>query len=99
MASFLFKRVQRPPIWELGQTVTGQAAKIGSGQMGSLKKRSINLAGHATSLALEPEFWSVLQSAAGADKISIAALIQRIDAGRGERPLASACRVYALHHA
>lgn len=67
--------------------------------MGSLKKRSINLAGHATSLALEPEFWSVLQSAAGADKISIAALIQRIDAGRGERPLASACRVYALHHA
>ncbi len=66
--------------------------------MGSLKKRSINLAGHATSLALEPEFWAVLQSAAAADAISIAGLIQRIDAGRGERPLASACRVYALRH-
>jgi predicted DNA-binding ribbon-helix-helix protein len=64
--------------------------------MGSLKKRSINLAGHATSLALEPEFWAVLQAAAGADRISIASLIQRIDAGRGERPLASACRVFAL---
>ncbi len=64
--------------------------------MGSLKKRSINLAGHATSLALEPEFWAVLQSTANADRISIAALIQRIDAGRGERPLASACRVFAL---
>ncbi|WP_029916149.1 ribbon-helix-helix domain-containing protein [Caulobacter sp. UNC358MFTsu5.1] len=67
--------------------------------MGSLKKRSINLAGHATSLALEPEFWAVLQQAADADRISVAALIQRIDAGRGERPLASACRVFALQHA
>ena len=66
--------------------------------MGSLKKRSINLAGHATSLALEPEFWAVLQGAAVADRISIASLIQRIDASRGERPLASACRVYALLH-
>jgi predicted DNA-binding ribbon-helix-helix protein len=71
---------------------------MGTGEMGSLKKRSINLAGHATSLALEPEFWTVLQLAAGADKISIASLIQRIDAGRGERPLASACRVFALQH-
>jgi predicted DNA-binding ribbon-helix-helix protein len=67
--------------------------------MGGLKKRSINLAGHATSLALEPEFWIVLQGAASADKISIASLIQRIDAGRGERPLASACRVFALSRA
>jgi predicted DNA-binding ribbon-helix-helix protein len=67
--------------------------------MGSLKKRSINLAGHATSLALEPEFWAVLQQAASADRISVAALIQRIDAGRSERPLASACRVFALQHA
>lgn len=66
------------------------------GDMGSLKKRSINLAGHATSLALEPEFWAVLQSAASTDQISIASLIQRIDAGRGDRPLASACRVFAL---
>jgi predicted DNA-binding ribbon-helix-helix protein len=72
---------------------------MGTGEMGSLKKRSINLAGHATSLALEPEFWAVLQLAASTDKISVASLIQRIDAGRGERPLASACRVFALQHA
>lgn len=64
--------------------------------MGSLKKRSVNLAGHATSLALEPEFWRVLEQAAAEDSLSIAALIQTIDAGRGERPLASACRVFAL---
>jgi predicted DNA-binding ribbon-helix-helix protein len=67
--------------------------------MGSLKKRSVNLAGHATSLALEPEFWAALERVAKQDAVSIAALIQRIDAGRGERPLASACRVFALQRA
>lgn len=67
--------------------------------MGSLKKRSVNLAGHATSLALEPEFWSVLEKVALDDALSLAALIQKIDSGRGERPLASACRVFALQRA
>ena len=61
-----------------------------------LRKRSINLAGHATSLALEPEFWAVLAARAGARGISLAALIAEIDAGRADRPLASACRVAAL---
>ena len=64
-----------------------------------LRKRSVNLAGHATSLALEPEFWAVLDAAAARDAISLAALIGRIDEGRGERPLASACRVFALENA
>lgn len=67
--------------------------------MGSLKKRSVNLAGHATSLALEPEFWAVLERASVDESISLASLIQKIDTGRGERPLASACRVYALQRA
>lgn len=61
-----------------------------------LRKRSVNLAGHATSLALEPEFWTVLDAAAARQGLSLAALIGRIDEGRGERPLASACRVHAL---
>ena len=65
--------------------------------MARLVKRSVNLAGHATSLALEPEFWAVLERMARGG--SLAALIARIDAGRGERPLASACRVAALEHA
>ncbi len=64
-----------------------------------LHKRSVNLAGHATSLALEPEFWTVLDAAAARDGVSLATLIGRIDEGRGERPLASACRVYALARA
>ena len=64
--------------------------------MPGLKKRSVNLAGHATSLALEPEFWVVLDEMAQARDLSFAGLIKAIDAGRGERPLASACRVAAL---
>lgn len=59
----------------------------------------MNLAGHATSLALEPEFWAVLDRTAEQEGVSLAGLIQRIDRKRGERPLASACRVFALSRA
>jgi predicted DNA-binding ribbon-helix-helix protein len=64
--------------------------------MPALRKRSLQLAGHATSLALEPEFWAVLEQMARAKGLSLAALILRIDESRGARPLASACRVAAL---
>ena len=64
--------------------------------MPALKKRSVSLAGHATSLALEPEFWAVLEAMAAAEGSSLAALLIRLDEGRGARPLASACRVAAL---
>jgi predicted DNA-binding ribbon-helix-helix protein len=62
-------------------------------------KRSVSLAGHATSLALEPEFWAVLEVMAQTRGASLTGLIQAIDAGRGRRPLASACRVAALEFA
>lgn len=67
--------------------------------MASLKKRSVLLSGHATSIALEPEFWAVLDEMAVVRGCSLAALIVSIDRGRGERPLASACRVAALIYA
>ena len=62
----------------------------------TLAKRSVHLAGHATSLALEPEFWAALEAMAAARSLRLSALIAEIDAGRAERPLASACRVAAL---
>ena len=64
--------------------------------MSSLTKRSVALAGHATSVALEPEFWAVLDWIAAARSLSKAQLLAEIDAGRGRRPLASACRLLAL---
>jgi len=61
-----------------------------------LKKRSFSLAGHRTSVALEPEFWAVIDAAALAQGKALAALVAQIDASRGQRPLASALRLYAL---
>ena len=61
-----------------------------------LRKRSFSIAGHRTSVALEAEFWAALEAQARVDKLSLAGLVARIDAGRGQRPLASALRVNAL---
>jgi predicted DNA-binding ribbon-helix-helix protein len=61
-----------------------------------LKKRSFALSGHRTSVALEAEFWTVIDQSAAQQQISLAALVAQIDAGRGQRPLASALRLYAL---
>lgn len=61
-----------------------------------LKKRSFTLAGHRTSVALEAEFWAVIDEAARRQRISLAALVAKIDATRAERPLASALRLFAL---
>jgi predicted DNA-binding ribbon-helix-helix protein len=64
--------------------------------LNALKKRSLVLAGHGTSLALEPEFWTVLEALATTRALSLAGLVAAIDADRGARPLASACRLAAL---
>ncbi|HUO93361.1 MAG TPA: ribbon-helix-helix domain-containing protein [Rhizomicrobium sp.] len=64
--------------------------------MSGLKKRSFSIAGHKTSVALEPEFWTVLEADASRHNSSLAGLVATIDAGRGERPLASALRLHAL---
>lgn len=64
-----------------------------------LKKRSVTLSGHSTSLALEPEFWRALQAMAEAQRLSLPGLVGLVDEGRKDRPLASACRVAALNWA
>jgi predicted DNA-binding ribbon-helix-helix protein len=61
-------------------------------------KRSVTIAGHQTSISLEPVFWDALQQAAAEERLPLNALIARIDAARiGERDpanLASAIRVW-----
>ena len=59
-------------------------------------KRSLSIAGHRTSLSLEPEFWDALQQAAAARGLSISALVSEIDQTRGARNLSSAVRVWLL---
>jgi predicted DNA-binding ribbon-helix-helix protein len=68
-----------------------------------LIKRSLAIAGHKTSLALENEFWRALETEAGRQGVSIARLVAEIDSGRvrltPQRSLASAVRVWLLNRA
>ena len=63
-------------------------------------KRSVTIAGHATSVTLEPVFWAALARAAEEERASLAALVARIDARRVTAPepanLASAIRVWLM---
>jgi len=60
-----------------------------------LKKRSILIAGHATSVTMEPEFWDALKDIADARGLSINQLVAEIDLGR-DGNLSSAIRVFVL---
>ncbi len=62
-----------------------------------LKKRSVRIAGHETSITLEDEFWDVLRSIAEEQNISLNQLITHIDEDR-DRNLSSALRVYILQY-
>jgi predicted DNA-binding ribbon-helix-helix protein len=64
--------------------------------LSGLRKRSVVVAGHGTSIALEPEFWTELEALAASRTLALAVLLTEIDQARGERPLASACRLAAL---
>ncbi|MEX0626997.1 MAG: ribbon-helix-helix domain-containing protein [Cucumibacter sp.] len=62
----------------------------------SLTKRSLSIAGHRTSVALEPEFWAALDAMAAKRRLPLAALIVEIDGTRAGAGLASALRVAVL---
>ena len=47
-------------------------------------KRSVMIAGHATSISLEPVFWDALKAEAEAEGVPVSALVARIDAARVE---------------
>jgi predicted DNA-binding ribbon-helix-helix protein len=67
---------------------------------GLLEKRSMRIAGHRTSVALERPFWARLESMAKARSMSLPVLVALVDKERARhRPdasLASALRVEAL---
>jgi predicted DNA-binding ribbon-helix-helix protein len=66
-------------------------------------KRSMMIAGHSTSISLEPIFWNALREAAEAEGLPLNALVARIDAERVEAAvppnLASAIRVWLFARA
>jgi predicted DNA-binding ribbon-helix-helix protein len=67
--------------------------------MAGPQKRSIRIAGHRTSLSLEPQFWEALRSAAENRRVSVARLIASIDEGRKDSNLSSAVRIFVLNEA
>jgi predicted DNA-binding ribbon-helix-helix protein len=61
-----------------------------------LEKRSLSIAGHRTSLALEPEFWAGAEAMAAARALPLAALVREIDESRRSPNLSSALRLAVL---
>jgi len=66
-------------------------------------KRSVEIAGHKTSVSLEPLFWELLKRAAARNRLPLSILVAEIDAERIASPtppgLASAIRLWLLHDA
>jgi predicted DNA-binding ribbon-helix-helix protein len=54
--------------------------------LGSPTKRSVTIAGHETSISLEPVFWQALERAAQEMGLPVNALIARIDVERLDTP-------------
>ncbi|MEP0519796.1 MAG: ribbon-helix-helix domain-containing protein [Hyphomicrobiales bacterium] len=70
-----------------------------------MKKRSVSIDGHRTSISLEDAFWQSLNDIANERDISLQALIREVDdartAGLTDSPsenLSSAVRVMVLRH-
>ncbi len=61
-----------------------------------IRKRSVKLRRHATSVSLEDEYWTELKRMADTAGLSLASLIERIDAKRSDENLSSALRLAVL---
>lgn len=66
--------------------------------MGRPEKRSFSIKGHRTSISLEEPFWDALRDAADEQKMTLAALVAKIDASRGDSGLSGAVRIWILDY-
>jgi predicted DNA-binding ribbon-helix-helix protein len=62
----------------------------------AIRKHSVKLNGHATSVSLEDEYWSELRRMAAQRDLPLAELIGAIDAARKGENLSSALRLAVL---
>ena len=76
-------------------TVNGER-EVSSQKSGNLiKKRSVVIGGHRTSISLEEPFWDVLKDIAAERKLSVNQIVTEIDRNRRGN-LSSAIRIYVL---
>ncbi len=73
----------------------GRLSKVETGMSGEIKKRSIVIDGHKTSVSLEAEFWQSLKQIAAKRGIRLNALVAEVDRTR-EGNLSCALRVFVL---
>jgi predicted DNA-binding ribbon-helix-helix protein len=96
----------------VGKSAKGQksagAAKAKAGRQGEavmrkraplrIRKRSINIGAHKTSLTLEEDFWQGLKEIAAIRNLSLSKLVVAIDTDRDGDNLSSVIRLYVLDH-
>lgn len=63
-----------------------------------VRKRSISIGGHKTSIGLEDEFWRSLKEMALSRNLSLPKLVARIDSDREHANLSSHLRLFVLDH-
>jgi predicted DNA-binding ribbon-helix-helix protein len=61
-----------------------------------MRKRSVILQGHPTSVSLEDQYWAELKRMAAQSDMTVAALVERVDRERQESNLSSALRIAVL---
>ena len=75
-----------------------QDKQVGQTVASPIRKRSVKVTGHTTSISLEDPFWHALREIARERGITTAALINSIASKRVEGNLSSALRVFVLEH-
>ncbi|MBU92487.1 MAG: aryl-sulfate sulfotransferase [Rhodobiaceae bacterium] len=63
-----------------------------------MKKRSVTIAGHRTSISLEEEFWKILESISMEKNTSIPKLLEIIEKKGSRKNLTSSIRVFCINH-
>ncbi len=76
-------------------SVNGDRSISGQKSSESIKKRSVVIGGHRTSISLEEPFWDVLKDIAAERKLSVNQIVTEIDRNRRGN-LSSAIRIYVL---
>jgi len=65
----------------------------------SVRKRSVTLEGHKTSVSIEDAFWEALTQIANRRRVTIVSLIEKIDKDRLSTNLSPGIRLFVLHEA
>lgn len=69
-----------------------------SDHVSPVRKRSIVIGRHKTSVSLEDAFWNALKDIAAASKRTLSDVVTEIDINRGQGNLSSALRLSVLSH-